>query len=456
MSEPLVFAAVPQPECAVLMVAFGAWPWARKALEALHACTPPVVEVIVVDNASPDGTAGRLEADVQGIQLLRNERNEGFAAATNQAAAQARAPVLCLLNSDALVTPGWYPAMRARLDDPRVGAVVPMFLDLQGRVLEAGAVLGADGCTVPVGRGLDAADPSVSFPRDVDFGSAACMLVRADVFREVGGLSEVYGPGYYEDVELCLELRSRGLRTVYEPAARVQHVEGASSDPGQAASLAARSRVTFLSRRACDLEGRPRLEQLDSYPHRVVHARDRIAPIRVLVLADSWPVNEALGFRVVSALATRSQDVRVTVAAPRVDPDEMQRLLARGVEVIPDAEAASLEARPCHATVVVVEGPAAAARFGEVIARTQPQAAVVYDLTGPGGPDNVAARRAEAGMLTASQVVLAPSAGHARFVREIAPQAEIVVAPPGTPDLDRALASALALTGVALPDDSFA
>ena len=456
MSEPLVFPPVRRPECSVLMVAYGAWPWARDALEALLASTPPVIEVIVVDNASPDGTADRLEAEVEGVQLLRNARNEGFPAATNQGAVRARAPVLCLLNSDALVTPGWYPAMRRRLDDPRVGAVVPMFLDLQGRVLEAGATLGADGWTVPVGRGLDVADPSVSFPRDVDYGSAACMLVRTDAFRELGGLSEAYGPGYYEDVEFCLELRSRGLRTVYEPGARVEHAEGASSDPEHAVSLAARSRVTFVSRRAGDLEGRPRLEQLDVYPHRVVHARDRITPIRVLVLADRWPVSDGLGFRLVSALSTRSHDVRVTVAASRVDPDEMERLLALGVEVIPDAEAASLEARPSHATLVVVEGPAAAARFGEAIARTQPQAAVVYDLTGPCGPDHVAARRAEAGMLAASQVVLAPSEGHARFVRQISPRAEIVVVPPGTPDLDRALASALALTGVALPDDAFA
>jgi hypothetical protein len=174
--------------------------------------------------------------------------------------------------------------------------------------------------------------------------------------------------------------------------------------------------------------------------------------LRVLVLCDRWPVTEAMGMRIVSVLASRTTEISVSLAAPEIDDEEAERLRAGGVEVLVEADTAWMVSRPAEAMVALIEGPAAAQRFSRTVLETQPQAAIVYDMSGPGRDDHLADRRAEVPILASAHVVLAPSEAHGRFVREVAPNAEVVVAPPGTPDLDRALAHALALTGIAIPD----
>jgi hypothetical protein len=172
--------------------------------------------------------------------------------------------------------------------------------------------------------------------------------------------------------------------------------------------------------------------------------------LQVLILCDRWPIAEAMGPRIVSVLATRGE-IGVSLAAPGIERADSDRLRASGLDVATDVGTEWLASRLAEATVVVIEGPAAAGRFQAVV-ETQPQAAIVYDMSGPGCDDHLADRRAEVAILAAAHVVLAPTEAHARFVHGVAPSTEVVVAPPGTPDLDRALAHALALTGIAIPD----
>lgn len=188
-----------------------------------------------------------------------------------------------------------------------------------------------------------------------------------------------------------------------------------------------------------------------SFP-REEHVRDADAPLRVLILAERLPFAQALAPRLMSTLAAKAHEIRVTVGVSEADPGEVARLAAKGVEVVPTADPAWLAARRAHATVVIVEGPESAARWCPAIAETQPQAAIVYDPTGGSPDDHVLARRAETAMLAMADVVLAPSTAFGRFVMELVPGTNVVLARPGTPDLDRALAGALALTGIAVSD----
>ena len=119
--KALSFPVVPRPAVSVLMATYGGWQWVEKSLRALLENTEPCYEVIVVDNASPDGLADRLEAEVGNIRLLRNGVNRGFGPANNQAANLATGRALVLLNSDAFVHPGWLPPLLEVLDaDPDV------------------------------------------------------------------------------------------------------------------------------------------------------------------------------------------------------------------------------------------------------------------------------------------------------------------------------------------------
>lgn len=448
MTDKLAFPRAGQPVVSVLMALYGRWDWARRALEALRDRTPPVYDVTVVDNASPDGAGELLAREVEGVTLIRNERNVGFGRAIVQAAGSAPGETLCILNSDALVQDGWLEPMLARLEAPTVGAVVPMYLDETGRVHEAGSSVGSDGFTLAWGRELDPADPAVRFPRAVDYGSAACLMVRSDAFRAIGGFAQDYGIGYFEDVDLAFELAKRGLRTVYEPRARVVHGESASSSRERAAEHMRRNRGVFLARQAEHLADRPKLEQIDVYPHRPVHARDWIAPLRVLVLGEHVPFAARATAAIVEG-AVPIEGVRVTVSAGHVEHDEVERLVAAGIEVVSSDDDGWLSARPAHPTVVVVEGADVAARYARVLLDSQPHAALIYDFAGAGS-HGVRSRAAEMAMLARADVVLAPTEAHAAFVRELRSEVPVVVVPEDPVGTAAAAADALAHVGVVI------
>ena len=187
-------------------------------------------------------------------------------------------------------------------------------------------------------------------------------------------------------------------------------------------------------------------------PMRAVLERDGEVPLRVLAVAEALPLSEVTGFRMVSALANRAADLRVTVVVAHARDDEVRALEAKGVEVIVDGESGWIEDRSMHATVTIVLGSAAAVRYGAAILNRQPQAALVYDPSGPSPDDHLAGRAAEAPLIAAADVVLAPVRGYDAFARTLSSRAHVVPSAPGTPDLDRSLAQALAMCGVALPD----
>ena len=154
---PLRFPSVDEPLVSVVMVTYGNWPLVRRSLEALLERTDPVYEVIVVDSASPDETAQRLSDEVEGASLVLSQENVGFGGGSNVGAEQARGRFLCFLNSDAIVEPGWLdPLIEMLEEDPTAGAAIPMFLNPDGTIQEAGSVIDSVGWPHALGAGESA------------------------------------------------------------------------------------------------------------------------------------------------------------------------------------------------------------------------------------------------------------------------------------------------------------
>ena len=180
-------------------------------------------EVIVVDDASTDRTQEVL-SHVSNLVYIRNEENLGFVQTCNRGAEKARGKYLLFLNNDAQVTENWLePLLSTFHEYPNVGAVGPKILFPDGRLQEAGALVNRDGTSTLVGL-LD--HPGLSrynYTREVMYCSGACLLVEADVFKEVGGFDESLAPGYCEDWDVAFRLRERGLRVLYNPKSAVVH-----------------------------------------------------------------------------------------------------------------------------------------------------------------------------------------------------------------------------------------
>jgi hypothetical protein len=188
------------------------------------------MEIVVVANGTPtDQLEPLLLCD--DIVLVVNESNLGFAAGCNQAGSVARAPLLLFLNDDSLVQKGCIDALvRAREDNPSIGAVGARILSEDGTLQEAGSVIWRDGSASHVGEGLAGRSHAFMEPRWVDYSSANGLLVVRSVWDEVGGFDEGYFPAYFEDVDLSLTLAAHGYRTKYEPRATLVH-RGSQSTP---------------------------------------------------------------------------------------------------------------------------------------------------------------------------------------------------------------------------------
>src|ERR1700726_2420372 len=167
------------------MLTYNRWDLTREALRLLAAVTEPRYELVIVDNASTDGTVDQL-TQVSGARILRNPRNLGFGPATNQGAAMARGRHLMLLNSDAWVRPDWLePLIEVADADEEVSAVAPKLLYPDGRLQEAGSILWRDARVRQYGDGDVPNRPEYNFRRTVDYASAACLLVRRSAFVAV-------------------------------------------------------------------------------------------------------------------------------------------------------------------------------------------------------------------------------------------------------------------------------
>ncbi|HWE55693.1 MAG TPA: glycosyltransferase family 2 protein [Acidimicrobiales bacterium] len=372
----LTFPTPTEPVVSIVMVVYGNFDTAHRTLESIVAATAGTVdfEMVVVDNASPDGAGARLAVAVEGARFVLSPTNMGYGQALNVGACMGRTPFVCALNSDVAPEPGWLGHLvDALAGDPRAGVATPMYIDGGGRVLEAGALLGADGQGHGYGDRYDRDAPELSFARYVDYGSGAALLLRRADFERSGGFDPAYGLGYYEDADLCFALRRLGRRTVFEPRAVVVHAGQASFPGWQRAALSRVNRVRFVDRFGDQLAGRPRLRRPPYDPHRELVIRDWWAPDRYLVFDTDGTLSE-----VADQIQVGRPDDRVTWLAPGGRGSGPDRPGHRFVEAFsgPVAPDRWLRSRRHHYSAVVASR-ATVDRFSRHLARTQPQAVVV-------------------------------------------------------------------------------
>jgi N-acetylglucosaminyl-diphospho-decaprenol L-rhamnosyltransferase len=197
--------------------------------------------ILVVDNASGDGTVEAVRRAWPQVEVLALERNGGFAAANNAGFVRTTAALVLLLNSDTIVPPGAIDALVDRLDATGAVAAGPRLVNEAGRPeVSFGRMLSPASEAMQLLRGRLARSSSawarrrtarhVSEERDVDWVSGACLLVRRDAAQAAGFLDERFFL-YEEDVDFCAALRARGGRVLFTPHTTVVHRGGRSGAP---------------------------------------------------------------------------------------------------------------------------------------------------------------------------------------------------------------------------------
>ena len=255
-----------------------------KCLESLIANADVPYEILIVDNASHDET-GELLRRLRGVKIIWNTENYGFVKACNQGSKMALGRHILFLNNDTEVLPNSLSKMVATIEnDDKCGAVGAKLILPDGKLQEAGDIIWRDGSALGYGRHDDPFKPEYSYLREVDFCSGACLLVRADLFMELGGFDERYAPAYYEEADFCLSLRRRGYKVLYQPAVNVIHYEFGSSSFDKGQELMKENRIKFVNKWKDVLK-----EHYPNKPENILFARDKSSSCRILAIDDRIP-----------------------------------------------------------------------------------------------------------------------------------------------------------------------
>lgn len=219
---------------AVIILTWNAAETALDCMRTLTGQTRPPEQILVVDNASTDGTPEGISAQFPAVTLLRNPRNLGFAAGMNvgiRALQQQDEPpaVVVLLNQDTQAAPTWLQELIAAFDsDPQIGAVGCKILYGDGTIQHAGAYLEWPRALAQHVGWHEPDTGQYDECKDYEIVTGAALALRMTALTDVGLLDPGYTPAYYEDSDLCWRLRRQDYRIVYNPKAVVTHHESLS------------------------------------------------------------------------------------------------------------------------------------------------------------------------------------------------------------------------------------
>lgn len=229
----------PPPLVSIIIPTRNALPFLSRCVTSLTRLTRYAsMELLIIDNRSDDPEALdwlAAQAESGTARILRYDAPFNFSAIINHAVAHAGGKVLCLLNNDTEIThPGWLEEMVALAMRPDVGAVGALLKHADGTIQHAGIVLGLGNGHV-AGHLYAGAPPDeaglcglLRHPRQCTAVTAACMVLRKDVFLAAGGMDADALPIAFNDVDLCLKIRALGYRIVWTPHAEMIHHESAS------------------------------------------------------------------------------------------------------------------------------------------------------------------------------------------------------------------------------------
>ncbi len=219
-----------------VIINYNSGPWLARCVRALKGRGAKYPQVIVLDNASSDGSVEELTS-MPGLEVLKANENLGFGRGVNRAADRVTTEFLLVINPDCLLVPNGLANLVAELDEyPDAALVSGRIFDMSGneqrgsrRQLPGPRRVLNEVFRFRLGSGVDLTHmPAPIESVDVEAVSGACMLLRADVFRALKGFDPGF-PMHFEDLDLMARLNQAGWTVRLVPSVAVSHAGGVSS-----------------------------------------------------------------------------------------------------------------------------------------------------------------------------------------------------------------------------------
>lgn len=248
------------PDVSIVIVSYNTAALTRQCLETVEACAGGLrCEVIVVDNASCDGSADMVAAEFPRVRLIRLAKNRGFAGGNNPGIRAAAGRYVLLLNSDAFLSPGALQSAVSCMEaHPGAGVLGCRLTNPDGSLQPSARMLPGPLNKILHISGLASRFPKSRFFGRVDFSwwdhgclrsvgwvVGAFFMIRRSVIEQIGGLDERYFL-YFEEIDFCRTARRAGWDVVFFPGASVVHLGGQSSAGATERRTASGSQLTGI------------------------------------------------------------------------------------------------------------------------------------------------------------------------------------------------------------------
>ena len=327
------------PVCSVVILNYNkALLTLQAVVDALESDGAERMEIVLVDNGSaPDDFSLLASMTPPCVRLVRLQSNRFFGEGNNIGVEASRGRYILFLNNDAFLEKTTVTKLIGVLQAfTDAGAAGPKFLYPNGEVQEAGSFVSPDGAVVQRGKRESNQSGRFEDTERVDYISAACLLMLRADFDEIGGFDLMWDPAYYEDVDLCLKLRSIGKRTYYCGAASVTHIEnGTSSDASlglKLGNIVEVNRSKFVSRWGTFIDSGG-VRAAPRIPPRFVHESGRQS-LGVAALYTPYPLYPGGGERYILSIAEAlSKDRRTFLITPERYSQHRLRTIANELDL---------------------------------------------------------------------------------------------------------------------------
>jgi len=226
----ITFDRIKKPTVSIIIPVYNQWDYTYNCLNSIYENTKGIdYEIIVADDVSNDETVN-IKNYIKNIKVVRNKENQRFLLNCNNAAKYAKGEYVLFLNNDTSVHNDW---LKYLLDIfvryENVGAAGAKLVYEDGRLQEAGGIMWDDASGWNFGRLGDPQMSEFNYVKEIDYISGACLMIPRKIWKKLGGFDKHFVPAYYEDTDICFQIRAEGYKVLYQPKSVVTHYEGISN-----------------------------------------------------------------------------------------------------------------------------------------------------------------------------------------------------------------------------------
>ncbi len=291
-SKTLTIPFEDNPLVSIIIPVYNGWEMNYRCVKSIIENTSSIsYEIIFADDHSIDKTKN-CTAIIKNIVHIYNASNLGFLLNCNNAAKSARGEFILLLNSDTEVMDNWLsPLVDLLRTGEKIGMAGSKLIYPDGKLQEAGGIIWDDASGWNYGKFQDANAPECNYIKEVDYVSGASIIVRKNLWQQLGGFDEQFAPAYCEDSDLAFSIREKGYKVMYQPLSEVVHFESVSHAKEQKVE---EGKLSIISVRLLNqkklYEKWKHILLKEHFPNaqNVFHARDRSADKKTMLVIDHY------------------------------------------------------------------------------------------------------------------------------------------------------------------------